>query len=365
MAQSTETARENGRPATLESMKVRMGNNPARPGSNFLDRKLDRLYRQACGGGSALAALARGGCSGTLVAVLLPAALLLLAGLLFGLFVAWIHLFGYPSREGFGDGFAAPWRITFQSGYPELFARYGLRLLAGAAAGVLLIAPFFLGAMPLQRRFRLLAGLLGWVLILLFLPGFAALFALGFPFLLLAGHRRWVAGQRPGARVRVLAVVPSLAVLVAVQLGNRFTPRLWLSPLPEVGGLTPSQYWANQEFRKRALQGADAGNVYSLQMVLREFDLSPQQRLGYLKALRQYPNQRTPEIERQYQALLEKTHPLPADIEALPAGLRLILSEDPILNTPNLPEPVAKAQKRFLADRWNEKHPDQPAAGFD
>ncbi len=281
-------------------------------------------------------------------------------GLLFALLLAVGHWFGVAREMGVLQAFSAPWVTLLGSGVIPLYLLYGARLLLGAMVGILLISPFLLRPLPWSRRVRLLSGLLAWALFPIFLPGFPILFALVFPFLLLAGGRRWVSRMAPGTLA--LVVVPSLLVLASVQMGSAFDPWLWVNPAAGMGDLSPNEYWKEQKLKRQVVQGADEGQLWALGPALHRTDLTPDQRLRYFRRMQPDLATQTPEREREYLELLWTCLQLPGDRDHLPPGFLFLLTHDPVLGDPKLNLAASRTRVRQLAIHWRMWHPDQPVS---
>ena len=233
--------------------------------------------------------------------------------------------------------------------------------------GLSLIGVGIISILTLSReswsvRIRLFLSLLGALSVFSMLPCFSLVFATVFPVITFFAIGRW----QPNHNIRKsLIIVPSFMALIGPQLFiEKFDPRLWVNPFTAMSGMTPREYYAKLEFKKLALMGADAGDIYTIQMVLRDFDLTPKQRFRYLGMLRRYPNQRTKAIDKEYQELAAKLDLLPKSTESMPLGFRVLLTEDKILNDNSVSDTIRQARKRELADRWNELHPDEPIPGY-
>jgi hypothetical protein len=256
-----------------------------------------------------------------------------------------------------------PLVVFFYNGYISVLVSNAVKTLTlGMAGGCLIFFPL------LQReewivRLRLILYIVGYFAILSMLPFFPIIFAIGFPLVLMVALRRW----RPKLTIFVnfLLFIPSLISLLGLQMMvEDFNPMIWINPFAPMAGMTPREYFKKQDFKKRALLGADTGDVYTIQMVLREFKLSPQQRLKYITMLRRYPNQRTPQIEHEYQELADKLGRLPKNTARMPPAFRVLLAEDPILNSPGISEQRSRLRRKELMDRWMELHPEQAIPGF-
>lgn len=256
-----------------------------------------------------------------------------------------------------------PLILFFYNGYVSVLVSNAIiTLILGTVGGFLI---FFL---ILQReewivRLRLILYLVGFFAIFSMLPFFPIIFAAGFPIILIFALRRW----RPQLTffMNFLLFIPSIVSLLGLQMMiENFYPVIWINPFAPMAGTTPREYFAKQDFKKRALLGADAGDIYTIQVVLREFELSPEQRLKYISILRHYPNQRTPQIEHEYQELASKLGRLPKNTEGMSPAFRVLLAEDPILNSPGISEQQSRLRRKELMDRWMELHPEQAIPGF-
>jgi len=195
-----------------------------------------------------------------------------------------------------------PHVLFFSEGYATVLFINALKTIGFCLIGIF---PIYFCLLPKEMwkiRTRLLLNLVGLSVVFSILPFFPIVFALGFPILVFYAFKVWRSNFKMQSSICFL--LPSIFSLFGLQVSaDKHNLRLWANPFVQMGNSTPKEYFEKMRFKKSAIQGANAGDVYTIQMVLREYDLLPEQRLKYLEILHRYPTQRTPEVEKEYHEL--------------------------------------------------------------